>query len=72
MVAGPMQKGRRHQVTIQLDPDQTEALDRLAMSRRITRSAIVRTAVDVFLAVNRSDAHMIAIAPSDETERIAS
>ena len=54
MTAAPMAKGLKIQVTIQLDPDQSFDLDRIAKVRRTSRSAITREAVDLYLSVNRS------------------
>jgi predicted transcriptional regulator len=61
----PMVKSNKVQVTIQLDPDQSEAIDRIAMIRRTSRAAVAREAVDLFLSHNRSMNHS-AVTPSSE------
>jgi predicted transcriptional regulator len=50
-------KVNRVQVSIQLDADQAEALDRIASKRRVSRAAIARAAVDLYLISNMDDAH---------------
>ncbi len=64
----PMVKGNRVQVTIQLDHDQATAIDSIVSSRRTTRAAVLRNAVDIFLAVNRSENRTHTILASDSPE----
>lgn len=45
--------GKRYQVNVILDPDQIEAIDAMAALRRTSRAAVLREAVDTYLAVHR-------------------
>ncbi|HCG30765.1 MAG TPA: hypothetical protein DEU95_13875 [Chloroflexi bacterium] len=47
-------RGHRLQITIQVDPDQVAAVDRLAAFRRTSRTALVREALDLYLASGNS------------------
>lgn len=51
----PFQRGRKVSIAVQLDPDQCEGLDQISAKRRTSRSAIVREAVDLYLAENSND-----------------
>lgn len=51
----PYRRGRKVFVSIQLDPDQCDDVDQIAATRRTSRSAVVREAVDFYLAKNNSD-----------------
>lgn len=59
MYRSPMVKSNKIQVTIQLDPDQAEAVDRIAATRRISRAAVARAAVDLYLLSNMDDSHSV-------------
>lgn len=48
----PRPHGHKYRVVVGLDQDQYEALSRLAAARRVGRGTLVRSAVDLFLAVN--------------------
>lgn len=48
-----VQVGKKYQASVILDPDQMDAIDAMVHERRTTRAAILREAVDTFLAVNR-------------------
>lgn len=56
-------------VTVGLGSDQIEELDRIAAGWRQSRSAVVRRAVDLFLAQNSSFAASIPAGTAGETER---
>lgn len=47
-------RGNRLQVTVQLDPDQVAAIDRLSAFKRTSRAALVRESIDFYLASNTS------------------
>lgn len=60
-------RGRRLQITIQVDPDQVAAFDRLAAFRRTSRTALVREALDLYLSASNSRTANRTI-DSDEAE----
>ena len=41
-------------VSATIDPDQVEALDRMATAQRTSRAHLLRQAIDLYLLVNRS------------------
>lgn len=43
-------RGNKLLITVTIDPDQVQAIDRLADERRTSRSQVVREAVNLFLA----------------------
>ena len=65
MSTTPMVKGNKIQVTVQLDPDQTEAVDQYRFTRRMSRAAVMRDAVDLFMAVHKNDFHNGRAVPVD-------
>lgn len=51
----PFQRGKKVIFSVQLDIDQCEAIDLLSTKRRTSRSAVIREAVDLYLAENTSE-----------------
>lgn len=50
----PMIRKGKAIISMTLAPDQVESLDRIVTQRRTSRAALLREAVDLFLAVNIS------------------
>ena len=46
---------RRCITSVTLDPDQVAVLDRIAKEQRISRSSVVRQAVQMFVRINARD-----------------
>lgn len=57
--------GRRYQVTVILDPDQIAEIDRLAEQQRTSRAAVLRVAVDAYLATRPAPAGQPAGEPRE-------
>ena len=66
----PARHGHKLRVFTYLDPDQFEALDRIAQLNRTSVSSEIRSAVDLFLAINRSRTPS-PVGPTDDSERAA-
>lgn len=54
-------RGTRLQMSVTLDPDQVSAIDRLATLKRTSRAAIIRQALDFFVAANNRQTDTSAI-----------
>lgn len=52
-------RGNRLVINLTLDPDQVAAVDEVADNRRTSRAAIVREAVDFFLASDIADTNIV-------------
>jgi predicted transcriptional regulator len=50
-----VRRGRRMVISVMLDPEQVEALDRIAMVDGMSRSVLARKAIRLFLAENMSE-----------------
>jgi len=64
-ITTPYVRGRHALVSAQLPPDQLERLDALARAARTSRSALIRQAVDHYLALVALVPDEIVIQPAE-------